>query len=102
MSQRFVVAIAAIAALGISLVSSAAQAADSRSGRGISCKYGMGLTRYYGKSNCEYDPYAVYLAGYPNRYYPGPDRSMIVDQGRCNGGMHRMCNVYGVCWVACD
>ena len=102
MSRRFILGIAAIAALGISFISSEAHATDSRSSRGLSCKYGWGLTRYYGKENCGYDPYAVYLVGYANRYYPGPSRSIMVDQGRCNNGMHRMCNVYGVCWAACN
>jgi len=102
MSRRIIFSIAAIIALGISFVSSDANATDTRSDRGLSCKYGWGLSRYYGKDNCGYDPYAVYFIGYANRYYSVPSRSTIVNQGQCNSGMHRMCNAYGVCWAACD
>lgn len=42
--------------------------------------------------------YAGYDRGYRNPYYAGP-----VNRGVCGGrGTHLACNIYGICWVACN
>jgi hypothetical protein len=47
-----------------------------------------------------YDPYTVYLIGYPDR---GASRSLLVTRADALAGqMHRMRNIYGICWAACD
>ena len=47
---------------------------------------------------CDPIYYAGYGSGYRNNYYTG-----FVSRGVCNGrGTHLACNVYGICWVACN
>jgi hypothetical protein len=44
-----------------------------------------------------------YREGYDDGYYDRSGGSLIVDQGACSGrGLHRVCDVYGICWAACN
>jgi hypothetical protein len=47
--------------------------------------------------------YRGYHDGYQDGYYDGYGGSMMVDQGACSGfRMHRVCDIYGTCWAACN
>ena len=47
---------------------------------------------------CDPIYYADYGSSYLNNYYTG-----FVTRGVCSGrGTHLACNVYGICWVACN
>lgn len=47
--------------------------------------------------------YGGYYRGYARGFYVGSDHSRLVNQGACSGrGMYRVCNIYGVCWAACN
>jgi hypothetical protein len=47
---------------------------------------------------CDPIYYAGYSSGYRNNYYIGP-----VSGGVCGGrGTHLACNLYGICWIACN
>ena len=47
--------------------------------------------------------YDGYREGYYDGYYDGSNGSLIVDQGACSGRrMYRVCDVYGICWAACN
>jgi hypothetical protein len=48
--------------------------------------------------SCDPIYYAGYASGYFNAYYIGR-----VSNGVCSGrGTHLACNIYGICWVACN
>jgi hypothetical protein len=47
--------------------------------------------------------YRGYAHGYYDGYYDGSGRSRLVDQGACSGfRMYRVCDIYGMCWAACN
>jgi hypothetical protein len=60
---------------------------------------GCGLGMHRGQfERCYPIYYAGYDRGYRNPYYAGP-----VNRGVCGGlGTHLACNIYGICWVACN
>jgi hypothetical protein len=63
--------------------------------------YGGYYSDYYGGYYRGY--HRGYRDGYYDGYYDGSGPSLIVDQGACSGfPMYRVCNVYGICWAACN
>jgi hypothetical protein len=60
------------------------------------CGYANGYMHCHWVRVCSYGP------NYES-YYPELKGSLIADQGACSGrSMHRVCDVYGECWVACN